>query len=395
MARLFFLTPQLPHPARSGGVIKSRKLIEYLSTRYEVHLFSLLKGCDYDYVEEFSSLVPLAGFHYAPVNIPRTASTFLRSLVAGIPLSVYRNQTSFMTTKLKKAAPDQADVFFVDHFLMFQYVPKDFNGHVILHQHNAEYVMWSRFAFFETRWLRKAAAYVESWRIRSYETYIGRRAQAILAAPNDIEALAMLGIPRAKFHETLHLGDEQLLELSDLVFSNTEYALLSVGSLDWEANRDGLLWFLRDVWPLLSARHPLLRFNIIGRNPGSELEREVARLSGVELLGFVEDLEPYYARARVFVAPLRFGSGIKVKVVNAFYRGLPTSTTPVGAEGLNVESGCEIFIATEASEMVTQIGILLEDEAQWVKLRDASRCLARKEYTWRTSLERVEEALRD
>ncbi|MBI3774547.1 MAG: hypothetical protein HY273_03180 [Gammaproteobacteria bacterium] len=170
------------------------------------------------------------------------------------------------------------DVIFIDHFLMFQYVPDAFRGRVVLHQHNAEYVMWRRFAEFDAHRLRRMVVRMESARVRNYEARIGARAHAILAAPNDIEALVELGLPREKFVETLHLGDEHLLDAPDIDFAQTELALLCVGTLDWEANRDGLLWFLHDVWPQLKQRFPALRFTVIGRNPGVELQNLASTL---------------------------------------------------------------------------------------------------------------------
>ncbi|HVY81204.1 MAG TPA: glycosyltransferase family 4 protein [Steroidobacteraceae bacterium] len=392
MARIAFLTPQLPHPAISGGVIKSRALLEHLSARHEVRLFCLLKNDDAERVSAFRDAVPLADFHGAPVAVPRSAATFLKSLAAGLPLSVYRNRSALMHALVASDLSD-VDVLFVDHFLMFQYVPEQFAGRVVLHQHNAEHVMWQRYANLAPLGLRRAAIHAEAARIRRYEREICLRSDAVLAAPNDIEALIAAGVPDDRFIETLHLGDEALLAQPDIEFAATEPRLLFVGSLDWEANRDGLLWFLEHVWPLLVSRHPGLRLTIIGRNADERLTHAARSQPGVELAGFVADLEPWYARSRVFIAPLRFGGGIKVKVVNALYRGLPVATSAIGAEGLAVTSGRELLISASAEEMALDVGLLLTDEPLWRRVRDGARGLAREKYGWRACLERVEDAL--
>lgn len=392
--RVLFLTPQLPHPPISGGVIKSRKLVEYLASRHELHLCTLLKGADADNVEAFRACVPLVGFHAESVSAPRSLANFVRSLAAGVPLSVYRNRAASMRALVGRMI-GSFDAVFVDHFLMFQFVPRSFAGRVVVHQHNAEHVMWSRFAALERNVLRKLAIAAESRRIRNYESRIGQRAQVMLAAPNDIEALTAIGIPRQRFVETLHLGEEELLQRPAIEFARTERRLLYIGSLDWEANRDGLLWFLREVWPLLAADHAGLKLSIVGRNPGAALTREAQRHGGVELHGFVADLEPHYARSRVFIAPLRFGSGIKVKVINALYRGLPVVTTAVGAEGLVARAGREMFVAADAAAMARDIGVLLNDDESWSQMRDSARSLARREYSWEASLQQAERTLHD
>lgn len=392
MKRILFLTHQLPYPPISGGVIKSLKLVEYLSARYDVQIISLQKENDVEFVKEFQATVSPAEFYSVPIHIPRSAVNYLRSLILRIPLSVYRNKTLEMKLMVEKKI-DKVDVVFVDHFVMFQYVPKHFSGRVVLHQHNAEYIMWQGFSELEKNPFLKLAAYVESKRIKSYEKKICRCSDVVLAAPNDIENLSSIGISKKHFIETLHLGDEELLCAPDISFQQTGLSLLFIGSLDWEANRSGLLWFLQEVWPILTDRYQDLKFVIIGRNPGKNLQQEVKQLQRVELLGFVDDVESFYAQSRVFLAPLLFGSGIKVKIVNALYRGIPVSTTSVGAEGLDVISGNEIFIANKAGEMAKQIGILLEDEAKWTKFRNAGRALVRKKYTWNSTLLRVKEAV--
>ncbi|MBB6091262.1 glycosyltransferase involved in cell wall biosynthesis [Povalibacter uvarum] len=392
--RVLFLTPQLPHPVVSGGVIKSRKLIEHFADRHEVHVCSLLKGRDADHVDDFRSRVPLAGFHSTPVDSARSAINLLRSFVAGVPLSVFRNRCAQMRDHIAKIIAS-FDVVFVDHFLMFQYVPASYGGRIVLHQHNAEYVMWERYAQVHASVPYRMAAQSESRRIRAYERAIGLRASRVLAAPNDVEALAAIGVPRERFVETLHLGDEALLARPDVEFEDTQPRLLYVGSLDWEANRDGLLWFLREVWPTLLERRGDLQLVVAGRNPGEELTAEAARTRGVQLLGFVEDLESLYATSRVFIAPLRFGSGIKVKVINALYRGLPVVTTDVGVEGLAAVSGRDLLISDDASAMSGGILELLDDSLRWSVMRDAGRDLARREYGWEPSLRRAEAALHD
>ncbi len=382
----------MPFPPISGGVIKTLKLVKYLAARYEMKIISLQKENDEKFVQEFRAEISPAKFDSIPINIPRSAVNYVRSIISRIPLSVYRNRSFEMKSMVEKES-DEFDVIFVDHFVMFQYVPAHFSGRVVLHQHNAEYIMWQRFAKLEKNLFLKFATYMEAKRIKDYEKSIGQSSHVVLAAPNDIKNLSSIGVPEERFIETLHLVDEELLCAPDISFQKTEFSLLFIGSLDWEANRSGLLWFLQMVWPILAERYQELRFTIIGRNPGKALLEEVKHLQGVELLGFVDDIEHFYAQSRVFLAPLLFGSGIKVKIINALYRGIPISTTTVGAEGLDVESGREIFIANEAGEMAEQIGVLLENEDRWIKFRDAGRALARREYTWNSTLLRVKEAV--
>lgn len=393
--KVLFLTPQLPYPPVSGGTIKSWKLIEFLSKEYEVFAAYFHKGEDTIHQSEFVEQIALSGYYYEGLEIPRTAMNLVRSNLARVPLNLYRNRSASFARKIRSIAPD-FDVIFVDHYEMYQYVPRRFKGKVVLHQHNCEYLMWERFARVEPLPHKKLALYNQAWWIRNYERRICRESDCVLAAPNDIEELKKIGARDVRYYETYHLGEEELLHLEPLLFDHTEKALMFVGTLTWEANVDGLLWFLREGWPVIKAKHPDLKCYIIGRQPDARIVSLAGQLGDdVVLTGFVKDLEDYFRKCRVFISPLRFGSGIKVKVMNAMYRGIPTVTTPVGAEGLAVEHERHMMIHEDMDGFVVGIDRLLNDRDLWWTLHHDSRDLARRKYTWASVLAIVKQAVED
>lgn len=113
----------------------------------------------------------------------------------------------------------------------------------------------------------------------------------------------------------------------------------------------------------------------------------------VRLLGFVEDLEPLFRRSRVFIAPLRFGAGIKVKFLTALARGLPTVTTPVDAEGLAVQHGAPLVIAEAPGPFAAAVSERLDDPARWQHLSTAARSRVAERYTWARVLGDLEAAI--
>ena len=391
--KILFLSPQLPYPPYSGGVIKSWKLVEFLSAKYELYVAYFLKNEDADYEEEFLEKVALAGYYSERIDVPRSPVNLIKSNLKGMPLNLYRNLSKKFATKTAEIAK-QCDVIFVDHYEVFQYVPSNFKGRVVLHQHNCEYLMWDRFAKVEKNLIKRLALKNQAWWIKNYERSICNQSDVVLAAPNDIEELKLIGGTDTNYLETYHLGDEKLLAAPELEFEKTEEALLFVGTLTWEANVDGLIWFLQEGWAKLKDKHANLKFYIVGKNPDPRIV-ELASVAGndIVLTGFVEDLEPYFQKCRVFVSPLRFGSGIKVKVMNAMYRGIPTVTTSVGAEGMAVENKIHLMIEDEMDKFCTSISELINTRDTWQKLRKNSRALAKKKYTWEAVMEIVEESV--
>lgn len=124
--------------------------------------------------------------------------------------------------------------------------------------------------------------------------------------------------------------------------------VLFTGAMNRPENWRSVLWFLNEIWTTVSARVPAARFVIAGANPPELLQRKVASTPRAELTGFVDSLEPWYARASVFAVPLIAGAGVKFKTIDAMLRGVPIVTTAVGAEGIGSHgSGAE---ATDPAE---------------------------------------------
>lgn len=130
-----------------------------------------------------------------------------------------------------------------------QYVPKHFKGKVIFRTHNAEYLIWSRYAEVETSPIKKMVIRSEAKRIKHWEVKFCKQADIILGAPNDNEHLEPDAKKRAaKFIEYLHIGDDDQITIPVPDYTTLKNALVYVGTLTWEANIDGLIWFVDGCW---------------------------------------------------------------------------------------------------------------------------------------------------
>jgi len=392
MKSMLFLTPELPYPPFSGGRIKSWKMVEFFGNNYDLSVGCILKGNDQEYFDEFKSKAKLHDFFSHPVNVPRTTSNLIKSYLKNIPLNVYRTYSKKFAEAVQKKA-SKYDIIFVDHYEVFQYVPDDYRGLLVLHEHNAYYYMFQCYARETKNFPKRIVSYLESIRVKKSEALCCKRSDLIFASPNDIENLTKIGVDRSKCRITYHLGDDSQLNLPSLRFENTEKALLYVGTLGWEANIDGLLWFIKEMWPTLKKEHLDLKLYIIGKNPDERLTNAANGENDIIFTGFVEDLEEYFQRCRIFIAPLRFGSGIKVKVLNAMSRGLPTVTTSTGTEGLMAENMEHIAIANSKEQMITAINRLLVDSKIWKNMEQNSRALIAKHYTWDKLFKSMEKEL--
>ncbi|GIW23333.1 MAG: glycosyl transferase [Candidatus Sericytochromatia bacterium] len=405
--RIIFLTPQLPFPPTSGGTIKSYKLIEYLSENYNLFLISLLKSNDE--IENSSFFISrfeknLLGYKFFPIpehSYKRNVKNLLKSYIKRIPLTVYRNYipdvTKFIANLLEH---EKFNVIFVDHYIIFHMIInlhnliRDKKIKILLHEHNAEYILWERYSATEKNILKKILTKIEAVRIRRYEKYICELSDKILCvSSNDIENLKKLGIQNNKIDLIMSVGDDNLLNKPDLNFNECENSILFIGTLSWEANLDGLIWFLEQGWNILKNKIPDVKFYIVGKNPPDKLLKVVKRDKDVILTGFVEDLEEYYRKSKVFISPLRFGSGIKIKNINAMYRGIPLVTTSIGIEGINGMDGIHFMVADDINNFIDKIHALMTRKELWEKISYAARRLMREEYTWEKSLSKLKEII--
>jgi glycosyltransferase involved in cell wall biosynthesis len=119
--------------------------------------------------------------------------------------------------------------------------------------------------------------------------------------------------------------------------SPEEPIALFVGAMNRPENWEAAMWFLEQVWPEVLQQSPTARFVIAGANPPRQLLSAIRRAPRAEATGFVESLEPWYAKATVCVVPLQRGAGLKFKTIDALLAGVPVVTTTVGAEGIAAE----------------------------------------------------------
>lgn len=158
-------------------------------------------------------------------------------------------------------------------------------------------------------------------------------------------------------------------------------------------NADGLRWFLREVLPRIVAAVPWVQVDVTGANPPEDL----VSLSNPNLrfMGYVQDIEAFYAEHCVLIAPIRFGAGVKVKTVQALQHGVPVVSTTCGAEGIDFEMVDAIIIEDDPERFAFAVVDLLIDGAQWRARRDSIEKLVRHwserdgSKSWRNVIERA------
>ena len=140
--------------------------------------------------------------------------------------------------------------------------------------------------------------------------------------------------------------------------------VLFVGAFDRHENAEAAAWFLSEVWPAVHAAEPASRFRLVGASPPGWLREQAEASPGVEVTGYVEDLDDSYRSASVVVVPLLTGAGVKFKTVTAMIWGVPVVATTVGIEGVEAAAeGGFRGLADDPAEFAAKVVEAIEDPA--------------------------------
>ena len=201
--------------------------------------------------------------------------------------------------------------------------------------------------------------------MRAIELDLVIRADAIIVVSEYERGLLRELAPVAKAHHIPTLREvPQRSSLAPLPVHRRD--IVFIGGFEHTPNEDAVQWFVREVWPLLRAKDFAGRFVIAG----ARMPESIARLSSdsIEVRGYVDALGPLYDACRLSVAPVRYGAGIKGKIVSSISYGVPVVASSVAAEGTGLKHGEAILVADTPEAFADEIIRLSGDDELWQRL---------------------------
>jgi glycosyltransferase involved in cell wall biosynthesis len=357
--RLLYFAPHQIWPLTSGNRLRDFHLARQLATRASV---TVVEMC---HPGELASLLPddcgLGTLVSLDKGTGYTAGKILRGMIGPTPL------TALNYFQPELAAPHRPAI--------------------LIDWHNIESELMARYSQNAPSWpkslvARRTATLLERTEMRLLETC---RAHTV---PSERERDKLIArCPSAKVYVMPNGVDAHQFSPAAIArvrrstgLPNTNQSLLFVGSMDFYPNIDAVMWFVRDIWPGISQRHPELQFVIAGRKPS----REVRKLASdrVVVTGTVDDVLPLYASAVAAVVPLRFGSGTRLKILEAMAAGVPVVSTHSGAEGIDVTHNVHLLLADSAAEIRAAIDQIIDSPPICSHLTQAARHLVETQYDW-------------
>lgn len=392
---IVFVTPFLRVPPDFGIAVRNYHLLKHLTARHTVTVVTY--GVD-DTGETDAWLrergCKIVRLEYAlPWSNARGRMVTLKDLLMYPPASFQRFAPHTLYRALEELAGGmQIDVLVLDTALAGQAaLAGKLPGRPVLIVHDI-YQLLLRREMETIGWRPFRLAAFGNWlKTRRYEDGIFER-YSTMAAVSEADR-AYLQEHYKKAHVVLVSNGADTVYLKPGARAARTNSVLFVGGFEYAPNEDAFFYFCREILPLIHAQEPGMRFVVVGRGP-TEAMRAYARTNErVEVVGRVEDVRPYYDAAGAVVIPLRIGSGMKLKTLEAFAMGVPVVSTTVGAEGIAVRDGEELLIADSPREFADRVVELARHPERGDELARRARALVEREYDWRIIGARFEEFL--
>ncbi len=382
--KILWVKTELLHPVDKGGKIRTYQMLRELSKSHHVSYLTLDDG---GASEEARSLA----IEYAQkvYSVPKTMArkhtpsfylSLARNLLSPLPYAVQRYESHEMRRLIQELAGEH-DVVVCDFLAPAINMPKSLSVPSILFQHNVEAMIWARHASVSTSKVRKLYMAEQHRRMFRLEGNLCRNFDHVVAVSQEDAMLmqrmynltSVSHVPTGVDTEFFQSSGNVQREVANIVFT---------GSMDWMPNDDAMLWFIREVLPIVRDQIPNVTLTIVGRSPSRQLMAEAKGAAGVTVTGRVADVRPYLERATVFVVPIRIGGGTRLKIFEAMSMGLPVVSTTIGAEGLPVVDGKSALIRDDDRGFAVAIADVIFDKVRSEAIAAHGQQLVRHNFGW-------------
>src|SRR4051812_31126132 len=401
--KLLWLNAGLLLPLDKGGKLRTWHLMRQLARRHDISYLSFADPSsspdDVCGMGEVASEVVTIPRNETPKGTARFYTEAARYLIDPIPYAVAKYRSSEYRAAIDRLlAQTTFDAVVCDFLVPVVNLPERLPCRSMLFTHNVEAEIWRRHAENAGNPVSRLLLGRQWRRMLRFERAALSRFDLVLAVSDqDRQTFERLypGTLRTPAHVIQTGVDTTYFAPRGDVAAGAEPRrahLVFTGSMDWLPNEDGMVYFVRDILPLIRQHEPTATLSIVGRAPTPAITR-LASEDGVEVTGRVDDVRPHMAAGAVYIVPLRIGGGTRLKIFEAMAMGKPVVSTTIGAEGLPVTPGTDLVIADTANAFAEAVVRLFRNEPERRRVGAAAQRLVAERYDWSAVFGHLEEAL--
>lgn len=388
--KILQISPQISYPADSGGRLSIYGITKYLAERgHTITFISYVKKEPKP--EQVIELNKICNPIFIPFSTINNFFDAILNLFSVVPYNIAK----YKSKKLKKVLieyfeKNEVDIVHVDHLHMawtIDIINRIKKVPIVLREHNLEMKIMERFSSQQSNLFLKLYSYLQFQKFKYYEPKQCAKFDKCLMISNEDEK-SLLHYDQKINTCIIPIGvDDELFEIVSV--KNNIYSLFHIGSLKWQPNLDGLIWFLKYVFPAVVSRHPLIKLFVYSSGIEKiKLANEIKK--NVILCGYVNDIWEETSDKNVLIVPLKVGSGMRVKIIEMMAAGKIIVSTSVGKEGIEVNDNEHLLIADDSDTFVQKILNILENKVDTGKLISNARLKVADKYSWRKIAEEIE-----
>jgi sugar transferase (PEP-CTERM/EpsH1 system associated) len=383
--KLLFVASRFPYPPFNGDQVRAYHHLRVLSRRHAIVLLAPEPVGQPD--ECLEAITPFcAHVEVVPVSRWRSLARLARAPFQGLPLQTLVFYEPEIGRRAHALARDWAvDLVHVQMIRMAPVIASLGSLPRVIDLIDSMSVNLSR----QAERSRPPKAWLASWearRVGGYERALPTAFdQLVISSPLDRSAIGDF----SNLHVVANGVD--LAAHPFVTAERTEDALVFSGTMWYFPNVDAAQWLVHEVLPLIRRHRPHTTLTIVGARPVAAVRR-LAEIPGVTVTGQVPSVHDYVARSTVAVAPMRSGSGIQFKIIEAMAAGTPVVATPTATAGLQSVAGRDLLVGADAESFAAQVVRLLEDRPLRQRLAQNALRLVQNVYAWERTVESLEQA---
>lgn len=385
--KLFWITPEFPYPANTGGRNVMWNRLKYLSQNNEVYLFSISES------EEDIENVKKIEKQFQDIRLyqrKRNIFTLMKSVIKPYPCLSRWNEK--LKTDLEHMFNDiKPDFVIVELPQMIGVLPSCIkkSHRVILEQHNIEYRALRSIAVGDEPLLKKIAYRIVANQMEKYESKIYNA--------DFIQMYTFVSREEKRFFEEKYRLFNTLLmpigaNTSSFPKITHSHNILFVGKMSYQPNEDAALFLVKKVFPIIKEKIVDAKLYLVGKDPSEKL-RSSASGGDIIVTGTVDNLDEYYNLADLVVVPIMTGGGVNVKLIEALSHGKFVVTTPKGIEGTDFQSNIDVLVEDDYKKFAKDCIIYLEHPEDYETIRSNGYEKIYANYSWQKVCSDFEKSL--
>lgn len=359
--RILIVANKMPYPPKDGGSIATYTLATALQkVGCEVDILAMNTSKHFFNIKNIpSEITSKIRFISVNVNTEIAPLKALRNLLfSSMPYNAERFFTAeFNEQLISVLTNNNYDVVQLEGLYLCPYIEtirKYSKAKIAFRSHNIEHEIWLRAAKNENNILKKFYKQILAKRIRKFKLrYINTYDYLVSITQRDADRFNEFGNTKPVIVTPTGIDEgNPLLKIDN---SNAKFpGLFHIGALDWMPNREGLTWFIHDVWKKFHKKDPDIKFYVAGRNAPEDFVKYLEE-HDVTYLGEVESALDFYSKGSIFIVPLLSGSGMRIKIIEGMAAAKTILTTPIGTEGIDSTNFENIIIAEKSDEFLKQL----------------------------------------